>query len=140
MEVTLRSTDGVEVVVDTTRSKSSVINEMMEFTDGESGGVIVPVQVRSRALRAVIDWMQDEECLKLEGLSIDDAIELASASDYLQVDELKERTCKKIAEFLAGKTTKEMREIMKFENDFTPEEEQRLGQSNLWQDFDIENV
>lgn len=52
--------------------------------------------------------------------------------NFLSIDPLLQLLCAKIASILRDKTTEEMREIMGVENDFTPEEEEKIKEENRW--------
>ena len=58
--------------------------------------------------------------------------ELLLAANTLDIQPLLTLTAAKIASFMKGKTTEEMREIFKIENDFTPEEYKKYQEENQW--------
>ena len=58
--------------------------------------------------------------------------ELLLAANTLDIQPLLTLTAAKIASFMKGKTTEEMRAIFKIENDFTPEEYKRYQEENQW--------
>lgn len=58
--------------------------------------------------------------------------QLILAANYLHIQNLLDLTCKAIAIQMKGKTTEEMRQQFNIENDFTPEEEEKLREDNEW--------
>lgn len=59
---------------------------------------------------------------------------LATATNYLNCQDLLHLTCAKMASFIPGKTIEELRELFGVENDFTPEEEEKIRKENAWID------
>ena len=58
--------------------------------------------------------------------------ELVLAANYLDVAPLLHAACKTVAESIKGKSVEELRTIFQIENDFTPEEEERVRAENEW--------
>jgi S-phase kinase-associated protein 1 len=52
----------------------------------------------------------------------------------MDIKGLLELACAKVATFIKGKTTEEIRELFGIENDFTPEEEAEIREENKWAD------
>jgi S-phase kinase-associated protein 1 len=49
------------------------------------------------------------------------------AANYLDIKGLLDLGCKAVAKMIEGKTTQQLRDQFGIENDFTPEEEGRIG-------------
>jgi len=54
------------------------------------------------------------------------------ASNYLQIDDLKQLTCACFGNMMREKTTEQLRALFHVINDYTPEEEAALEQQNYW--------
>ena len=69
-------------------------------------------------------------------IDLDDAtlFHLVTAANYLMIRPLMELACSKIASFIKGKTTEEIRQRFHIQSDFTPEEEEKIRQENKWAD------
>lgn len=65
-------------------------------------------------------------------LTQEDLFELTVAANYLHIVDLLDITTTTIANMLKGKTAEEMRATFGLKNDFTPEEEKRILEENLW--------
>ena len=50
----------------------------------------------------------------------------------MDIKDLLDLTCAKVASLIKGKTPEEIREMFGIENDFTPEEEQAIKEENKW--------
>ena len=61
-------------------------------------------------------------------------IDVCMAANFLGVQPLLDLTCAAVASMIKGKTTEEIRELFNIENDFTPEEENRIKEENKWID------
>jgi len=59
-------------------------------------------------------------------------IELIMAANYLNMKDLLNLTCAKVASMLKGKSPEQIREMFGIENDFTPEEEAKIREENKW--------
>lgn len=72
-------------------------------------------------------WDQDYIAVEMEFV-----FKIITAANYLEIKSLLELGCKYVAKKLEGKTTEEMREILGVENDFTPEEEEKIKKETEW--------
>ncbi|KFK35210.1 hypothetical protein AALP_AA5G254700 [Arabis alpina] len=72
----------------------------------------------------------DKEFMEMDESTIFDLI---LASNYLNIKSLLELTCQTVADMIAAcKSADEIREKFQIENDFTPEEEERVRKENEW--------
>ncbi|KXX79377.1 E3 ubiquitin ligase complex SCF subunit sconC [Madurella mycetomatis] len=58
--------------------------------------------------------------------------EVLIAANYLEIKKLLDMGCQVVVNMIRGKTTEQTREILGIENDFTPEEEERIRKETLW--------
>jgi len=138
--------------------QSGLISDMLEDqVDAEESDVPeIPLpNVDSKALQKVIDYCKQhhnnkaieiEKPLKgkiedvicdwdkkfLEELDQSVLIELIMASNYMNIKSLLDLTCAKIASMIKGKSPEQIREMFDIENDFTPEEEEKIREENKW--------
>ena len=59
-------------------------------------------------------------------------IELIMAANYLNIKDLLDLTCAKVASMIKGKSPEQIREMFGIENDFSPEEEIKIREENRW--------
>jgi len=59
-------------------------------------------------------------------------IDLIMAANFLNIKDLLDLTCAKVASMIKGKTPEEIRQMFGIENDFTPEEEEKIREENKW--------
>lgn len=58
--------------------------------------------------------------------------DLIMAANYLNIKPLLDLLCRTAADMISGKTVEEIRDMFGIQNDFTPEEEERVRQENQW--------
>jgi len=134
--------------------QSGLIKDMLEETEGNEMPSIPLPNVESKALSKVIEYVKhhhnnkaDEIEKPLKGkiedviskwdkafLEIDQSllIELIMAANYLNIKDLLDLTCAKVASMIKGKTPEQIRKTFNIQNDFTPEEEEAVRQENKW--------
>mgnify|MGYP001996946676 CR=1 FL=1 len=59
-------------------------------------------------------------------------IDVIMAANFLNVKELLDLTCACVASMIKGKSTEQIRALFNIENDFTPEEEEKIREENRW--------
>jgi S-phase kinase-associated protein 1 len=59
-------------------------------------------------------------------------IDVIMAANFLNVKELLDLTCACVASMIKGKSPEEIRALFNIENDFTPEEEEKIREENRW--------
>ena len=137
---------------------SQLIKDMLE-EDDEDEEVKIPIpNVDSKALAKVIEYCKEhynnraheiEKPLKgnledvisswdNEFLNVEQSllIELVMAANYLNLKDLLDLVCAKVASLIKGKKPEQIREMFGIENDFTPQEEENIREENKWcEDF-----
>lgn len=71
----------------------------------------------------------------LDEISTEDRVMLFKVilgANFMDIKDLLDLTCAKVASLIKGKTPEEIREMFGIENDFTPEEEQAIKEENKW--------
>lgn len=157
--VRLLSSDKLEVEVKKSHIlMSGLIKDMLEEGDdgeGDSAVAIIPVpNVKGKILERVVKycdyhWNNPAEEIekplkgKIEDVICEwdnkfleveqsDLIELIMAANYLNIKDLLDLTCGKVASMVKGKSPEVIREMFGIENDFTPEEEEKIREENKW--------
>ena len=59
-------------------------------------------------------------------------IDVVMAANFLNVKDLLDLTCATVASMIKGKTPEQIRSLFNIENDFTPEEEEKIREENRW--------
>lgn len=59
-------------------------------------------------------------------------IDVIMAANFLNVKDLLDLTCACVASMIKGKTPEQIRALFNIENDFTPEEEEKIREENRW--------
>jgi len=149
------------VDVDVAR-QSLLIKDMVEDMDEEelNEGTEIPLpNVEFEVLKKCVDYMKYhvtakvaeipkplqgtiEEFLKsvkadfelafIDKLTNETIIEIIMAANYMNINDLLQLMCAVIASQIKGKTPEQIRELFGIENDFTPEEEERIREENKW--------
>ncbi|KAI0500060.1 hypothetical protein KFK09_018268 [Dendrobium nobile] len=157
MEVTLKSSDGEEFVVEEAVARESkTLLHMIE--DGCADDVIPVLNVNSNILAKVIEYCTkhaeyasklcesrpfdayisklnlkkwDADFVKVD---VGTLFDLILAANYLNIKGLLDLTCQTVADMIKGKTPEEIRRTFTtfITNDFTPEEEEEIRRENPW--------
>lgn len=152
----LRTADGYMFEVPTfwVKDMCSLINDMIEDSEDNSEEIPFPNIENHEIMRKVLDYceyhhnnraaeiekplsgkLEDHICefdQKFINLSDDLLINLILAANYLACNDLLNLCAAKIASSISGKSVEEMREYFGVENDFTPEEEEKIREENKW--------
>ena len=148
--------EGEEVEIDRKIAEmSKLIKEILDGKDDDDDESIPIPNVKKATLEKVIGFCEHhledalpeiEKPLKTNNLSdvvpefygtyidieVEPLYELILAANYLDIRELLELSCAKVASLMRGKTIPEIREMFHIENDFTPEEEAQIKEENRW--------
>ncbi|KAH0456648.1 hypothetical protein IEQ34_014555 [Dendrobium chrysotoxum] len=142
--IRMMASDGKEVVVEeVVAMQSEIIRHMIE--DNCIEDVILMPNVTASVLSNIFHYCKKhidfslpniEELNDFDNKFVDidtDALyDLIMATNYLGVKDLIDLICQKVANIIRGKSPEEIRQIFNIENDFTPEEEEKIRKENLW--------
>ncbi|PKU77529.1 SKP1-like protein 4 [Dendrobium catenatum] len=148
--IRMMASDGKEVVVEeAVAMKSEIIRHMIE--DNFTEDVIPIPNVTASVLSNIFDYCKkhmdflpefeeledfDNKFVDIDTDALYDLIMVnnypSSSSNYLGVKDLIDLICKKVANIIRWKTPEEIRQIFKIENDFTPEEEEKIRKEHAW--------
>ncbi|OVA00951.1 SKP1 component [Macleaya cordata] len=143
-KITLKSSDEETFEVDEAVAlESQTIKQIIE--DDCANNVIPLPNVTSKILAKVIEYCKkhvddrndNEEDLKRwdkEFVNVDQAtlFEFILAANYLDIKNLLDLTCQTVADIIKNKQPEEIRTFFNIQNDFTPEEEQKIREENAW--------
>jgi len=59
-------------------------------------------------------------------------VDVIMAANFLNIKDLLDLTCACVASMIKGKTPEQIRALFNIENDFTPEEEEKIREENRW--------
>jgi len=95
----------------------------------------IPKPIMGTLGEVLCDW--DKEYIKLKNdkevtLEREVLLDLIQAANYLVCDDLLHLCCATVSQYTKGKSVEELREFFGVENDFTPEEEERIREENKW--------
>ncbi|KAL6610163.1 hypothetical protein ACP70R_040132 [Stipagrostis hirtigluma subsp. patula] len=143
-KIVLRSSDGVEFVVDVAVARMSKTISNMIDDDCVGGGVQLPV-VGSGVLSTVLEYLAKKHGAAAEafkefeaeffGRLVDDRaalFEVILAANFLDAQDLLGAAFQRTADRIKDMTVEEVREYFGVANDFTPAEEEAIRKENAW--------
>ncbi|KAI4305644.1 hypothetical protein L6164_028999 [Bauhinia variegata] len=142
--ITLKSNDGEAFEVEEAVAMQSVtVKNLIEL--GCTGNTVTLANVGSGVLSKVIEYCKkhvesgnsakddfrdwDKKFMEVD---LDMLYDLTMAANYLDIKSLYDLTCQTVANMIKGKTADEIRETFNIENDFTPEDEEKIQMENQW--------
>jgi S-phase kinase-associated protein 1 len=148
--VTLRSSDRMEFVVpEAVAMHFQIVRYLIE--DDCAQNTIPLYNVDSKTLSKVIEYCtkHDSEAQKKDkgrsaeaelkewdaeflNVDIETLHDLLLAANYLDIQDLLDLACQKVADMIKGKQPEEIRKTFNIVNDFTPEEEEEIRRENEW--------
>ncbi|KAH8269861.1 hypothetical protein KR018_008140, partial [Drosophila ironensis] len=134
---------------------SETIRTVLEDLGDESDNSVLPLpKVNSMILKKVLLWAthhkddpqvaeedennesrtDDISSWDADFLNVDQGtlFELILAANYLNIQGLLDVTCKTVANMIRGKTPQEIRDTFAIQNDFSPQEEEKVRMENEW--------
>ncbi|KAK4480346.1 hypothetical protein RD792_013417 [Penstemon davidsonii] len=143
--ITLKSSDGRDFIISKNAAiLSETIKAMVEEDDSSS---IFPLSiVDSKTLADVVTFLNmrvdcgddddkkkscDEEFMAGKD-DMKDLFNHLLAANYLDIKDLLDIICKKIADMMQGNSPEWVRKAFSIENDFLPEEEEKVREEHAW--------
>ena len=127
MEVTLISNDQEEFIIDSeVAEKSEIIKNVI--LDSSDSRIPLP-DIDGKTLSYVVDYLNSGQFPEVDTT---DLFSIILASNYLDIKELLDIACEKVATMIKGKTPDEIRKKFNVENDFNIEEEENIKKENEW--------
>ncbi|KAL3838299.1 hypothetical protein ACJIZ3_022890 [Penstemon smallii] len=142
--ITLKSSDGQEFIISKKAATlSETIKAMVEEDDSSS--VFPLTVVDSKTLADVIAFLNkhvecgDDDDKKtrcndefIAGKELNELFNLILAANYLNVKDLLDLISGKIADMMKDKSVKWVRENFNIQNDYSPEEEEKVREEYVW--------
>ncbi len=125
-----------EIYLDSVNTKSiqKIIEFMVHETDKCTDKLpdnIILIKHDAAYCMNVNKWYSDFLQLNKD-FNIHDLKNLTNAANYLDINNLLELCCAKIASILKGKSKEEMRSLINLENDFSTTEEKEINKEHGW--------
>ena len=119
--------DEEQPVIHVHNVESEALKKIIDYVEYHD---IYPAEEIEKPLRGkvedvICDW--DKKFLEMDYSLL---IELIMASNYLDMKNLLDLTCAKIANLIKGKSPEQIKDMFGIENDFTPEEEEKIREEN----------
>lgn len=147
-QITLSSNDGTLFTVNKTiLQPSNTIKQMLEDIPESNENIpLIDNSCTAIVVHKIIEYLQkhhdlgtdeEKEEYNKKFIKMDDELlfNVILAANYLDIKDLLDLGCKTVAEYIKQcKSTEEIRTRFNIENDFTPEEEQKIREENAWCD------
>lgn len=155
-EVTIKSNDDVNFsVLKSVAFQSKLVEAALSNKDdGEDNEITV--DVNGTILEKIINYLKfsknnplkevekpiktndlkeligEEHAKFIDDLPTEEIFDIITKANYMDIQQLVDISCAKIATLIKDKSTEEIRTVLNIENDFTPEEEQTIKEENKW--------
>lgn len=110
---------------------AEVLGKIVEFCEHNSATPMgtIPKPITSSEMSEMVGaW----EARFVNDMPQELLFEVIKGANYMDIPDLLDLTCAKVASMIRGKTPEEIRIMFDIENDFTPEEEARVREENKW--------
>ena len=126
--VTFMTCDGAEFKVEYQNAKKSkTVYDLVEDSGTE---IPIPLSgVQSDVMKHIVTYLNNEKIPEVDNTML---FNIILASNYMDIPELLDEMCQRVADMIKGKTPDEIRKIFNVENDFTEEEEEKIKKQNEW--------
>lgn len=112
----------------------NLIHTFLDYTVRNNPVINIPKPLNSSDLNEIFGpnnkWYADF----MNSIEISTLFELINAANYLDCQILLDIGCATVASNIKGKTPEEIRNTFSIENDFSPEEEEKIREENKWVD------
>jgi len=154
VELVSKSQDKYEIDREIITKQSVLLQNILEDEDEDETPTVPLLSVDSTPLQKVIEYCKYHHNNKAEEIEkplkgkIEDVIcqwdkqfldieqalliELVMAANYMNIKDLLDLTCAKVASLIKGKSPEQIRDLFGIDNDFTAEEEAKLKEENKW--------
>ncbi|XP_068639547.1 SKP1-like protein 1B [Aristolochia californica] len=150
--LTLQAIDGVSVQVEySVALQSPTIKNIIQTNASGEDRVNVP-NVKGNVLRMSMVFIEkrlhfsrrmeigdanakgESKAWESEFLDVDKntLIDLIEAAQFLDIKDLMEMACQKVADTMTGKSVEEIRQLFNIRNDYSREEEEEIKKENPW--------
>lgn len=125
-----QNSDEEELIFKVKDFKKSTLEGVIEFCKNYAVEKMkeIPKPLHTTDLSTVIQQVYADFIDKTDN----EIYDIIMAANFLDIPPLLELGCAKIATFIKGKTSDEIRKLLNIENDFTPEEEAEIKEQNKW--------
>ncbi|GJN25288.1 hypothetical protein PR202_gb13095 [Eleusine coracana subsp. coracana] len=123
---------------------SSILTDMID-DKGFANDIIPLPHISSHSLFTVIKYCDKHAAVAatketldewdrnlIDILNTDALFDLINAANFLNIKNLYEITCQKVADMIKGKTPNQLREMFNVTEDFTKEEKEQMLRENFW--------
>ncbi|KAJ8774209.1 hypothetical protein K2173_009640 [Erythroxylum novogranatense] len=125
----------------------AIKSETLKFiVDDDVVGDVIPLpNVDGPTMAKIIEWWKEQfdqdgnptdELKSWEAkfldVDTDTLYDLLMAANYLNINDLLHKICRKVADLIKGKSVTAIRELFNIPSDFTPEEEAEIRKNNSW--------
>lgn len=103
------------------------LKKVIEYCQNHWNNKADPIEkpLKGRIEEVISEW--DRRFLEIDQQLL---IELIMAANYLNIKDLLDLTCAKVASMIKGKSPEQIRDMFGIKNDFTPEEEEKIREEN----------
>ena len=92
----------------------------------------VPIPELEKPLKGNFEECVPEYDASFFNKTPEELFDFINAGNFLDQQGFLELGCAKVASLIRGKSVEEIRKMFNIQNDFTPEEEERLREENQW--------
>lgn len=132
------SGSGEETIIPLPNVDGKTLAYVIQYMDHHWNNKANPIEkpLKGKVEEVVSKWDRDFLNTDLVQNGVEEQHELLiaviMAANFMNIKDLLELGCAKIASMIRGKTPEQIRKLFNIENDFTPEEEEKIREENRW--------